>query len=61
MEKLHNLYSSSYIIRGDHIKEDELDRARIRKVRNAYNISAKKTEGKYPLGRCRGRWMYNTE
>jgi hypothetical protein len=60
-EELHNLYSSSDIIRmlilrrmrwAGHV-------ARIEELRNVYKILVVKPEGKRPLGRLRRRWEDN--
>jgi hypothetical protein len=60
-KELHNLYSSSNIIRM--IKSRRMRRAghvaRIRKKRNAYRILVGKPEVKRPLGRPRRRWVEN--
>jgi hypothetical protein len=60
-EELHNLYSSSSIVRmmasmrmtlAGHV-------ARMRPKRNVYRILVRKPEGKIPLGRQRRRWKDN--
>jgi hypothetical protein len=60
-EELHNLYSSSSIIRM--IKSRRMrwagHVARMGKKRNAYRILVGKPEGKRPLGRPRRRWVDN--
>jgi hypothetical protein len=60
-EVLHNLYSSSNIIRM--IKSRRIrwagHVARIGEKRNAYKILVRKPEGKRPLGRPRRRWVDN--
>jgi hypothetical protein len=60
-EQLHNLYSSSSIIRM--IKPRRMRWAgfvaRIEKKRNAYRILVGNPEGKRPLGRARRKWVYN--
>jgi hypothetical protein len=62
-EELHNLYSSSSIIRiiklmrmswAEHV-------ARIGAKRNAYRILVRNPEGKRQLGRPRCRWVDNNE
>jgi hypothetical protein len=58
-EELHNLYSSSNIIRM--IKSRRMRWAghvgRMRKTRNAYRILVGKPEGRRPLERPRSRWV----
>jgi hypothetical protein len=60
-EKLHNLYASPNIIRV--IKSSGMrcagHVARMGEMRNAYNISVGKPEGKRPFGRPRRRWENN--
>jgi hypothetical protein len=62
-EELHNLYSSSNIIRV--IKSRRIGWAghvaRMGEKPNACRISVGKPEGKRPLGRERRRWVYNIE
>jgi hypothetical protein len=60
-EELHNLYSSSNIIRMINSRRMRWARhvARMREKRNAYNILMGKPEGKRPLGRPRRRWVDN--
>jgi hypothetical protein len=57
-EELHNLYSSSYIIR--HIKSRRMrwagHVARMGEEREVYRVLMGKSEGKRPLGRPRSRW-----
>jgi hypothetical protein len=66
-EELHNMCSSSNIIRminmNDQVKEYEIDRARSTNEdkRNAYRILVGKPEGKRPLGRPRRRWVDNVK
>jgi hypothetical protein len=61
VEELHNLYSSSCIIRM--IKLRRMRRAghvaRMGKKTNACSISVGKPEGKRPLGRPRRKWVDN--
>jgi hypothetical protein len=61
IEELHNLYSSSNIIRM--IKSRRMrwagHVARIGETRNAYRILVGKPEEKRPLGRPRRRWVVN--
>jgi hypothetical protein len=58
-EKLHNLYSSSNIIRM--IKSRRMRLAGhvepTGENKKAYSILVEKPEGKRPLGRPRGRWV----
>jgi hypothetical protein len=60
-EELHNLYSSSSIIRI--IKSRRMrwagHVARMGEKRNVYRLLVGKPEGKRPLGRPRRRWIYN--
>jgi hypothetical protein len=60
-EELHNLYSSSSIIRI--IKSRRMrwvgHVARMREKRHAYRLLVGKPEGKRPLGRPRYRWIDN--
>jgi hypothetical protein len=60
-EELHNLYSSSNIIKI--IKSRRLrwagHVARMGEMRNAYRMSVGKPERKRPLGRPRRRWVDN--
>jgi hypothetical protein len=60
-EELHNLYSSSSIIKM--IKSRRMrwavHVARMGEKRNAYSILVGKPEGKRPLGRPRSRWVDN--
>jgi len=60
-EEPHNVYalpyivriiSSKWVIRAEHV-------ARMRAMRNAYNILVGKREGKTPLGTTRHRWKSN--
>jgi len=54
-EELCNLYTSSYIIMHDKIKEDEMGRyvSCMEDMRNEYKILVREPEGKRPLGRPR--------
>jgi transcription termination factor 2 len=60
-EELHNLYSSSSIIRI--IKSRRMrwagHVARMEEKRNVYRLLVGKPEGKSPLGRTRRRWIDN--
>jgi hypothetical protein len=60
-EGLHNLYSSSIVIRI--IKSRRMrwtgHVARMGEKRNVYSLLVGKREGKRPLGRPRRRWMDN--
>jgi hypothetical protein len=60
-EELHNLYSSTSIIRM--IKSRRMrwagHVARMGEKRNVYRLFVRKPEGKRPLGRPRRRWIYN--
>jgi hypothetical protein len=60
-EELHNLYSSSSIIRN--IKSRRMrwagHVARMGEKRNVYRLLVEKPEGKRPLGRSRRRWIDN--
>jgi hypothetical protein len=60
-EELHNLYTSSSIIRI--IKSRRMrwagHVARMGEKRNVYSLLVGKPEGKRPLGRLRRRWMDN--
>jgi hypothetical protein len=60
-EELHNLYSSTYIIRT--IKSRRMrwawHVARMGEKRNACRILVGKTEGRRPVGRPRRRWVDN--
>jgi hypothetical protein len=60
-EELHNVYSSSSVIRM--IKSRRMrwavHVARKGEMRNAYRILVGKPEGKRPLGRPRRRWVHN--
>jgi hypothetical protein len=60
-EELHNLYSSSSIIRMIKSRGMRWERhvARIGAKRNAYRILVRKPEGKRPLGRLRRSWVNN--
>jgi hypothetical protein len=61
IKELHNLYSSSSIIRI--IKSRRMTWAghvaRMGKKRNVYRLLVGKPEGKRPLGRLRHRWIGN--
>jgi hypothetical protein len=50
-EEVHNLYSSSSVIR--------MIKSRRGEKRNGHKIMVGKTEGKSPLGRPRRRWIDN--
>jgi hypothetical protein len=60
-EELHNLYTSSNIIRA--IKSTKMRWTRhvacMEQVRNACNIFVGKPDGKRPLGRSKRRWEDN--
>jgi hypothetical protein len=60
-EELHNLYSSTNIIRI--IKSTRMrwtrNAARMGETRNDYRILVEKPEGKRPLGRPKRRWVDN--
>jgi hypothetical protein len=60
-EELHNLYSSSSIIRMIKSRKMRLAGhvARMCEKRNAYRVLMGKPEGKRPLGRPRRRWVDN--
>jgi hypothetical protein len=60
-EELHNLYSSSSIIRIIKLRRMKLAGhvARMAEKRNMYRLLVGKPEGKRPLGRPRRRWMDN--
>jgi hypothetical protein len=60
-EELHNLYSSSNIIRMSKSRRTRWEGhvARMRENRNAYRISVGKPEGKRPLGQPRSSWVDN--
>jgi hypothetical protein len=63
IEELHNLYSSSKIIRMMKSRRMRRSRhiARMGETRNAYRILVGKPEGKRPLGRPSRRWMDNNK
>jgi hypothetical protein len=60
-EELHDLYSSSSIIRVIKARTMRWARhvARIGEKRNAYRLLVGKPEGRRPLGRPRRRWLDN--
>jgi hypothetical protein len=60
-EELHNLYSSSSIIRMMTLRRVRWAGhvARMREKRNAYKILVGKSKGKRPLGRSRIKWVDN--
>jgi hypothetical protein len=62
-EELHNLYSSSSIIRMIKSNEDEMGKAWSTngKEKNAYKILMGKAEDKRPLGRPRYSWVDNSK
>jgi hypothetical protein len=60
-EELHNLYSSSSIIRIIKSRRMRLAGHVVRKgeKRNVYRLLLRKSEGKRPLGRLKRRWVDN--
>jgi hypothetical protein len=57
-EELHNLYSSSNIIRTMKVKKSDMNGtcSTHREMRNTYIILVRMSEWKIPLGRCRLCW-----
>jgi hypothetical protein len=60
-EELHNLYSSSSVIRMIKLRRVRWTGQVPRIRRSAYRILVGKLEGKRPLGRPRRRWVDNIE
>jgi hypothetical protein len=60
-EELHDLYSSSSVIRIIKLRRIKWARhgARMGKKRNAYRLLVGKPEGKRPLGKPTHRWLDN--
>jgi hypothetical protein len=63
IEELHDLNSSPIIFRIIKLRRMKWAEhvARMGEKRNVYRLLVRNPEGKRPLGRPRGRWIYNNE